>query len=316
MLSTHKEHPGPFMVGDVGHQGAFVHVFTDLSLRLVLREFDTITDLVRYLANRAVFLRQSYLTVAVRGEEELIPLYFRGYDQTIQSYDIMRGLRHDDDGEKPNMLLVDGGFYDDMIKRPEYQARRHENEISYLWDALIEQFARHQIDGTSTLQRPAEYEGHEGGIRFMALEPRLARRGLAGQLKDAIESFPDARDLAARTILPGDPSDDIGYLFMQVRPPISGSYDQYRRARAHLLRVYVLALMHDQPFLKRVVGVALEPPRLYKDQLTSEDIILAERDQLSPEELSAAKAEKMGYGLNTISSIGRSRIHEFPNIET
>jgi hypothetical protein len=37
---------------------------------------------------------------------------------------------------------------------------------------------------------------------------------------------------------------------------------------------------------------------------------------VSLEELSAAKAEKVGYGLNTISFTGRSRIHEFPDTET
>src|SRR5262245_12472157 len=179
----------------------------------------------------------------------MIPFYFRGSNQSTRAYDISRGLRLDDDGEKPKGVWVDGGFYEDMIKRPEYQARRRENKISYLWDALIEQFARHQIAGTSTRERPAAYDEHEGGTRFMALEPRLSRRGLAANLKNAIESFPDNRDLAARTILPGEPGDDLAYLFLQVRPPQTGEYDAYQRARRHLLSVYSLTLLHDHPFL-------------------------------------------------------------------
>jgi hypothetical protein len=117
MLTYAHDEAQPFTVGDVGVGGAFVHVFTDLSLRLVLREFDTVTDLVRYLANRAAFFR-SDTRVKIRGEEQLIPLYFRGYNDVSKDYDIRGAIEQK--GEKPNVVWIDDGFYDAMIQRPEY----------------------------------------------------------------------------------------------------------------------------------------------------------------------------------------------------
>lgn len=88
MLSNEKKEEKAFTIGDVGDDRALVHVFTDLSLQMVLREFDTVSDLVLYLHNRARFFRCSSSALVVRGEEELIPLYFRGYDEAPP------GLRH------------------------------------------------------------------------------------------------------------------------------------------------------------------------------------------------------------------------------
>ena len=310
MMTNDTAEGAPFVIGNVGGVGPFVHVFTDLSLELVFRELDTVTDLVKYLRNRAALFHEP-MRLHVRGEESLIPLYFRGYSDDTGDYDMRRTLPKGD--KKPDWLAIDGDFWKDFVTRPEYQARRKANEASYLWDTVIEMFAQHQIDGTGSATRPPGLERDEGGLRYMALEPRVVRRGLSEQIIAAIDTFPDSADIAARSLLPGNrDAGTTAYLFMQLRPPRDMPYAQYRNARMNFLRIYTAALLHDRPELPRVVGIACEPARLVHDEATSEDMILIERSMVPPEALDAAKREKLSLGLSSSTSSGEWKAQEFP----
>lgn len=311
MLSNDKDHGSDeFSVGDVGHNGAFVHVFTDLSLRMVLHEFDTVTDLVRYLGDRANFFRSS-LRVHVRGEEELIALYLKGYDDQAHTYSILRGLDLKDN--QVNSVWVDTDLYTTLRNRPEYKARHHANQVSYLWDSLIEQFARHQIAGTSTRIAPANYEWHEGGIRLMALESRLARRALSAGLHEAVNSFPKDKTVSARTLFSTGPHGSLAYVFLQAHPFEGQTHDDYRVYRSELLRVMSLSLLHDLPTLSEVVGVACEPVLLFQGKPSSEDILLARRDIIPGQQLSDARRKKTLLGFSdTLPPFESVHVRDFP----
>jgi hypothetical protein len=285
-----------------------------VSLVLILNELDTIADLTAYLCNRVKIFR-SPLKFSVRGEEELVPIYFRGYSDETKDYDIARALLKASD-TNPDYIAIDGGFWSDFVQRPEYRARIEQNKMSYLWDRLIEKFARHQIDGTGASYKPEGWERHEGGMRYMALEPRAVRRGLSAQILDAIETFPENLDFGVRTLLPADGTKSVAYLFMQVCPIKDLDYDQYRSIRRELLMTYSLALLHDRPEIDRVVGIALEPPRLFSSAQISEDMALAERAMNSPDVLATAKMRKTQLGLNQITRAGNWSVREFPDVDT
>lgn len=311
MLSNDQEETTPFMIGDAGKNGPFVHVFTDVSLMLTLGELDTITDLCRYLKNRAEFFRRP-LRILTHGEEALIPLYFRGFDASTRDYDMFRAIPAQD--EKLDSILIDGDLWDDFVTRPEYNARREENQISYLWDWLVEKFGQHQIQGTGTSSKPSGFERHEGGMRYMALESRVARRSLSQQIDQAIKDFPDDGSIRVRSIMPG--GNDAGrstYLFMQLRPPSNSEYADYRNVRIHLLRVYTIALLTEWPAVDRVVGIACEPIRLFADKAVSEDLCLVERSMLTPQDLASAVAEKAELGLSVRRDSGTWSVREFPD---
>jgi hypothetical protein len=74
-----------------------------------------------------------------------------------------------------------------------------------------------------------------------------------------------------------------------------------------------MTLLHNHPNLARVVGIATEPPRLFKDKLVSEDMVLVERNLLSPAALAEAKKEKMEFGLGATITSGTWRGQEFPD---
>ena len=82
--------------------------------------------------------------------------------------------------------------------------------------------------------------------------------------------------------------------------------------RVYLLEIYVLALLHDYPALGQVVGISTEPPMLFKDKRMSEEMILAKRSMVRPEDLARAKREKDELGLGTKVGSGIWRSQEFP----
>src|SRR5665811_1636077 len=53
-----------FMIGDLDPAKDFVHVFDDVSLSLLLRELDTVTDFVAYLRKRVGLLRRGNVVLA------------------------------------------------------------------------------------------------------------------------------------------------------------------------------------------------------------------------------------------------------------
>jgi hypothetical protein len=64
----------PFHVGEVNHSGAFVHVLDDVTLNIILRELDTITDFTNYLSRKEQLLRSGNSYMAA-GEEDLLAYY-------------------------------------------------------------------------------------------------------------------------------------------------------------------------------------------------------------------------------------------------
>lgn len=311
----------PFCIGDINPDGGFIHILDDFTLPIILRELDTITDLVGYLTEKETFFRTDrYIRAA--GEEELLAYYFRNFDEETQRF------RFKIKGEKPddpyNGIYIDEGFWKGLTKHPQYALKKEEDRISYLWDRLIGQFTKHMLAGTSTRESlSAENIGHhEGGVRHMALESRVERRVLARALWDAIENAPSNRP-AMRAILLSKRGDNakIGYLFLQVPVPDRGEfneYNSYRDFRKNLLHHYCIAMKGKFPNLPRVVGIAMEPPKHYRDRITSEDILLLEVENWSYNmqkqadeirmELSIFQDEKLKVGL-----LSTQEFPEIPN---
>lgn len=170
----------PFAVGDIDPSGSFVHVIDDVALDVILRELDTIRDFTDYLEKRAAFIRSGRLLEA-HGEENLLAYY---------------AIRINDDGyhdfvtaDKRSPILIDRQRYRNFTSDPQYIAKKHADEISYLWDKLIEAFTTHMLDGTSITLPGYDFDlrRNEVGVRYMALQNRFARRNLGNAVADAFE---------------------------------------------------------------------------------------------------------------------------------
>lgn len=179
----------PFMVGDLDPSKPFVHVLDETSLDLVMRELDTIDDFVRYFAAKEAFVRSGVLTSAA-GEEELLAYYLQRTDETGRHAFIFDG--------NPTDVIIDE-LWSDFIRRPEYQRKKAADEVSFVWDGMIESVARCAAEGRLVAGNDVPLREHERGLRLLAAEPRVARRGLAKSLRDVFARSA-AQDFYARYV--------------------------------------------------------------------------------------------------------------------
>ena len=100
------------------------HVFTKDSTQIILNELDTINDFVEYLRVKENFLKKNKKLIVVGGEQELLAYY------------LMNG-REFNELEKFNNITIQDGSWEHLQNEPEYKAKNKANEISYLWDSMI-----------------------------------------------------------------------------------------------------------------------------------------------------------------------------------
>ncbi|MGA2494505.1 MAG: hypothetical protein ABSF67_16425 [Roseiarcus sp.] len=274
----------PFGIGDVNPSGSFVHVLDDASLDIALRELDTITDFTAYLTKKEALVRSGKLIVA-GGEEDLVAYYMthingRGeHDFTMPDGSSL--------GPKDSIGLQTG-FYADLVRNKKYLAKKKEDQMSYVWDHLIEAFTTNILNGTTILPdgRPFVLSEIQEGVRHMAIVPRHIRRILGASMLDAFEKA-KTTDRFTRAFLPEPEGEDqgTGYFLMTLAPPgfeLAGGYEQYCSVRRAMLETYALAFLQKHPRLKVVVGIATEPPSEDSKAGSSEDLIVVPMPEWSP----------------------------------
>lgn len=279
----------PFAIGDVDPEGSFIHVVNDVTMDVVLRELDTITDFTEYLDRKTAFVRSGQLGTAA-GEEELLAYYLTHLDS-----DNKHGFVHPDNRpwRSNENITFDQGFYANMIKNPQYIRKKEADRNSYTWDRLIEVFTDHMLAGTTIVPdgSPFEIAKHELGVRYMAQEPRLLRRVLSQGILGLLE-IAHKQERTFRTIIPPPekPRNGLGYLFLTLAHPkkaLDGGYAQYRQARVNMLYAYCDSVLYKYPHLKRIIGIATEPPPdpNYTGEFSEDMIMLEGPSEWSPEHL-------------------------------
>lgn len=279
----HRVHP--FVIGDINPDGHFVHVFDDASLDVVLRELDTISDFTRYLEKRSIFLRSSHLAIA-HGEEDLLAYYCLSEGAGGE-----HDFYHPDGrafafGEK---IAIDGSHFEAMLRHPQYLAKKRAERVSYIWDDLITNFTTHMLDGTSETPEGHTYDlnNSERAARYMAHESRFKRRAHGEAVVGAIqESAKRGRFFRLMLSTEGESDSETGF-FVLIFPYLKwmeekGGYTHYRKKRQELAEAYAYGALLRYRYLKRVVGVVLEPPK--ENGGSSEDLILVEKEEWTQEE--------------------------------
>ena len=314
------EKVAPFVVGDVDPDGPFVHVLDEATLDIVLGELDTITDITAYLGKKEKLIRQGNL-VSAAGEEELVA-YYMTHMNSDGEHDFTKP-----DGtnfSESESVSFDVGFYSDMLNNAQYRAKKAADQDSYVWDRLIEAFTTHMLAGTTIVPTGTLFElaEHEQGIRHMALVSRCQRRNFGKAILGALEKGKTA-DRFARAMLPGPTENDrdTGFFFMTLAVPsieLAGGYEQYRSARRNMLETYAFALLEKYRGLVRIVGIATEPPGKSAKEGSSEDLIMAEAPEWTPEFLERLEKSKEELNIVQVGNFTETRIqgNEFPEIKS
>lgn len=301
---AHYEHP--FQIGFPLKGRRFVHVLDEMTVDVLLEELDTVPDLVDYLVCKERYVGSPGVFVHVAGEEELLAQYMC----------TMEGGKHALPTVPPGtgaVTLMEGDwrFY---RASPQRAAKREADQLSYMWDALIEYQTTFVRAGTAIglPDTPPETIDHERILRALAAESRLGRRELAGHLRFAL-SKSDPGKKFVRMTLSGD-SMSRAYVFLTAPRPADVDYQSYREMRSAALLTYCHGIKLRFPHVTEAVGIASEP---FSEAVSSQEFIYVDlTGQMSQEEASALN--EMMHELDVLQTPAEDvqyfggRSHEFP----
>jgi hypothetical protein len=218
----------PLIYGNMGK--GFVHVMDDRSIQVILKELDTITDFIHYLKTKEEFIAQGQLPLA--GDEED---YLAVYMQYGKSFPVPCDL-----------LVLDNDLWLTYKNDKEYIYEKAQNESSYLWDSLIEQYCDDFEKGKLNITR----NDFEVAIRQMARENRYARRILSGSFMEVIGTKGNPSNIRARMIRS---SYDQSIVYVILKAPMD---DREYRRRELTLRCAVARYKNKDAHT--VIGIATE----------------------------------------------------------
>lgn len=277
----HSDGGIPFAIGQIDPSKGFVHVFDDITLDIVLKTLDTISDFVTYLEKKEDFITSGKLGFAY-GEEDLLALYLRTMNEKDEHDFIV--------SPGADRLAIEAGFWEHFKNHPQREAQLKTDEISYIWDYLIERFAGHALAGTSYSQEPKGFATHEITLRVLAREPRIRRRMLAKTLSEFIIKTP-VTERKTRIFGPSRKGDPY-YLFLLYPQKIDTLYSDYREDRRRLLTLYCYQLKLKFPEAE-IIGIATESGIGDEKSERSEDVAYIEMPEFTHEErIMAEDAEK------------------------
>jgi hypothetical protein len=291
----------PFAVGDLDPVRGFVHVLDGTSLGILMRELDTVSDFVNYLTRKEAFVRGGRFGGAT-GEEELLAYYLRRLnDREENDFVVPAGI---------TQVWMQEGLWHEYVTGPLRLARVDADEVSYIWDRLIETFNHHTLAGTSYgPAASATVSEREQAVRLLAAEPRTARRVLGQSLIQFLrESKPGFR--TTRVMMPvrlGGPH----YVFLALsQPPFVTSEAEFREFRWELLKGLCLVAKLVLPAATDIVGLATE---VGLETVRSEDVVYYDARQWCPAHQS--EAERLQRDLGLLTQCGppvRSTEYQFP----
>lgn len=303
----------PFAVGDLDPSGSFIHVIDDVALDIVMGELDTVRDFTDYLDKKAAFIRSGRLLEA-QGEENLLAYY---------------AIRINDDGDhdfvpddEQGQIEIDRSRYKRFVEDPQYIAKKKADEISYLWDMLVEAFTTHMLDGTSITLHGYDFDlrKNELGVRYMALQRRFARRNYGEAVRGALEKGRTKDRFFRAMISPVEAKEnETGFFIFTMKyldwMEQKGGYEHYRLKRSEFAHVYAKGLLERHPHLERVIGISREPPD--QGRGLSEDLVYAEQFEWTDKDRRAIKRDCKNFGvLQGQQKETPWNGQEYPNVET
>lgn len=296
----------PFTIGQVDPLKGYIHVFDDTTLNIIMQTIDTIPDFIQYLSKKEEFISSGKLSMA-SGDDDLLAYYLQKTDKQLE-HTFIEESEDDFSG-----MVIDEGYWESFSNHPSRLAQLKANDISYLWDKLIEKFIYHVTTGTSYRMSHPDLSSQEKLFRFLSKENRTRRRFLAQALHELLAKTGE-NVRATRFLLPT--SDNVPcYLFLLLPKPKDVPYEEYRDVRGDLLLRYIKISKLQYPDAQDIIGIATETGF---DKNRSEDCIYFDAREWSQEDRD--EAEKDLKQLKELGMYGeramlKGSIKEYPDYQ-
>lgn len=212
-------------------------------------------------------------------------------------------------------MIIGEGEWRDFVDTGPYRRRKVDNEISYIWDRLIQKTGQNTLNGT--IGGNSDVFRGKSAIHEMAKEPWLSRRALSEMIATSIKNFPDNAKGIVRNLsflpsfFPGR-----GYVFLQLHQENAGDYDtEYRPFRRRMLEFACGAAKLKFPHLEKVIGIAIDAPKY--SRINSEDFILLECGNWSEEDQAYYEEANKKLRFFQTDALKEHRMHvtEFPTAQ-
>lgn len=201
-----------------------IHIFTRTFAEVILNELDTIADFQRYLVDREHLSATRTNLIVLGGEEEILAYY-------------LKNNRSFDKFKNRDVVLLEEGIWEDLKKHPKYQAKKQADEVSYLWDGIIDR--AHEGDSPQ----------YELIARELARHDRLNRRILGKAFLEAHLIAHKAGRTFRRFMFMED--QDVMYCFLFQDDP-----EPRENRKGHLTAMcHVARSKHRE---KKIIGIATE----------------------------------------------------------
>lgn len=269
----------PFTGG--GKDGEYVHVLDEAALRAIMSELDTAPDFIHYLSAKECWQG----VMVYEGEENLFAHYLHSGRKFPQL----------------DMMLVEDGLWSQLQQKPEFKARKLEDQKSYWWDERIERLIE---DCVIPLEAAADMNKNELLVRTMASESRFERRILSSAFLDWLMMKEPGGRFAY------SPATGIGYV-LQTSPR-----DHEREYRvANLTARCLLARSPNGPLaragyqVQKVIGIATE---VYEASGWSMDVVYFDQPTWTDDDDRVADEGRKLFGLMSNPVYRRGSFDEFP----
>lgn len=275
-----KEHP--FMVGHPIYKNRFFHILDELTLDILLRELDTVSDFVTYLTKKERFLSHSSSDFLIAGEEELLATYLLNPSKNFEGFSFP---------ELPpfeKLVQIEEGAWSKFSRSQAYSLWKNTIRPSYEWDRLIEHQTSHiQKKSAEVLYKhDVDFDDirvHEIVLRMMAQESRVIRKSLAENHREvlSVNLKKPGFDRFTR-VLTVPPINKRAYVLMVLINMPGVSYTEYREARRLALAGYCRSVRLRVKGIEEVVGIASE--ELNSENLTQDFLYMHFGDVFPTEE--------------------------------
>jgi hypothetical protein len=240
----------PFTIGNVSEfEDEFFHIFSEATIKLILEEFDTVTDLILYLTQRALLLNNKK-HIKVKSESDIVQLFYANFDKKE-----LKNLILNAPELKAEVVEIDKGGISKLYSNPIFVAKKINDEQSYFWDDLIESFSHHILNGTTEFSNWTIPSEIEPSLRLIAKCGRFERRVLS---QSFFEFYDKAEPKKRGTRVIFDPI-NIGQAFIFLLLPFDGSFsstEEYRTIRRQMIEDYCLINKYKAPNITRFIGIA------------------------------------------------------------
>jgi hypothetical protein len=289
----------PFTIGQLDPTRGYVHVLDEFTFDVLMSEVDTASDFVEYLSKKERAIATGAF-VEADGEEELVAYY-----TTHWGADGKHHLAPSADGAP----MVVETKWNDLKSNAKYIAKKEADGASYHWDDLIEYIASIYNEGNIDPRYVPTFGDFEGALRFMASEPRLARR-LYGGTYFAIRHHDTSTEPIVR-IFRSYRNPNVGYVLLIFAVDDKGPFT------AHDTRLVLLATCCSLAFMRynldHVVGVANDPLNV-PNQKRSIDLIHTNHAKMTLDVRANALHMKKVFRISDFPDLSNNFVREYPEI--